>query len=77
VKIGKIGADLDDRVTTSREMGIRRAPVESPRRERLSISPKRCSNYSWGSFGTGGKKMSKMGKIGADLDDSATTNRDM
>jgi hypothetical protein len=30
--MGKIGADLDDRATTSREMGIQRAPVDSPRR---------------------------------------------
>jgi hypothetical protein len=30
--MGKIGGDLDDSVTTSREMGIRRTSIDSPRR---------------------------------------------
>jgi hypothetical protein len=76
-KTGKIGADLDDRATTNREMGIRRAPVESPRRVRLSITPKRHSNYSWGRFGQEGKKTSKIAKMGADLGDSTAASTDM
>jgi hypothetical protein len=32
---------------------------------------------SWGRFGSGGEKRVKMGKIGADLDDSATASIDM
>ena len=51
--------------------------MDSPHRVHLSISPKRYSNDSWGRFSHGGKKTSKIAKIGADLDDSMTASIDM